>query len=105
MRRWLEEGRVSADSLVWREGWPDWKPAGPVFPSLEVRERPASNVSHAADAAANEFAFTTDATGGKHLKGRTPSRSQGRNVAIVVTLTIVCVALLVALSLVLRGHG
>ena len=22
MRRWMREGRVSADSLVWREGWP-----------------------------------------------------------------------------------
>ncbi len=35
MRRWLSEGRVSADSMVWREGWADWKLAGPVFPSLE----------------------------------------------------------------------
>ena len=25
MRRWLDEGRVSGDSLVWREGWNDWK--------------------------------------------------------------------------------
>lgn len=35
MRRWLSEGRVSADSMVWQEGWADWKLAGPVFPSLE----------------------------------------------------------------------
>lgn len=34
MRRWLGEGRVPADSLVWREGWDDWKPAGETFPSL-----------------------------------------------------------------------
>jgi hypothetical protein len=34
MRSWLAEGRVSADSLVWREGWKDWKPAGDVFPQL-----------------------------------------------------------------------
>ena len=38
MRRWLDEGRVSADALVWREGWPDWKSAGPVFPSLEASD-------------------------------------------------------------------
>lgn len=36
MRRWLGEGRVSADSMVWREGWEDWKLAGPIFPSLEA---------------------------------------------------------------------
>ncbi len=34
MRRWLDEGRVGADSLVWREGWPDWKTATSVFASL-----------------------------------------------------------------------
>jgi len=34
MRTWLSEGRVSADSLVWREGWRDWQEAGQVFPKL-----------------------------------------------------------------------
>ena len=34
MRTWLGEGRVSADSLVWREGWHDWQEAGTVFPKL-----------------------------------------------------------------------
>jgi len=32
MRSWLREGRVTADSLVWREGWRDWEDAGDVFP-------------------------------------------------------------------------
>ncbi|MBI2477362.1 MAG: DUF4339 domain-containing protein [Planctomycetia bacterium] len=35
MRRWLTEGRVSADSMVWREGWEDWTLAGPMFPALD----------------------------------------------------------------------
>jgi hypothetical protein len=35
MRRWLSEGRVSSDSLVWREGWTDWQHAGKLFPALE----------------------------------------------------------------------
>jgi hypothetical protein len=34
MRSWLHEGRVGADSLVWREGWPDWRQAAKVFPQL-----------------------------------------------------------------------
>ncbi len=34
MQTWLSEGRVSADSLVWREGWHDWQEAGAVFPKL-----------------------------------------------------------------------
>jgi hypothetical protein len=34
MRSWLAEGRVSADTFVWREGWRDWLEAGEVFPQL-----------------------------------------------------------------------
>jgi hypothetical protein len=34
MRQWLAEGRITPDSLVWCEGWPDWKLAGATFPSL-----------------------------------------------------------------------
>lgn len=41
MRRWAAEGRVSADSLVWREGWADWKPANQVFPSLAIPPAPS----------------------------------------------------------------
>jgi hypothetical protein len=38
MRSWMSEGRVSADSLVWREGWRDWQEAGTVFPKLRGNE-------------------------------------------------------------------
>jgi hypothetical protein len=34
MRSWLAEGRLSAETLVWREGWRDWQEAGKVFPQL-----------------------------------------------------------------------
>jgi hypothetical protein len=34
MRSWLNDGRVSASSLVWRAGWPDWLTAAAVFPQL-----------------------------------------------------------------------
>jgi hypothetical protein len=39
MRKWLDEHRVSADSLVWREGWDDWRKAGDVF--IELKPSPA----------------------------------------------------------------
>lgn len=38
MRNWLDEGRVSPDSLVWREGWRDWQEAAGVFPQLGAGE-------------------------------------------------------------------
>jgi hypothetical protein len=31
MRVWLSEGRVGSDTLVWREGWRDWRAARSVF--------------------------------------------------------------------------
>jgi hypothetical protein len=34
MRAWLSEGRIGASSMVWRDGWSDWRAAGVVFPQL-----------------------------------------------------------------------
>lgn len=34
MRSWIREGRVSGDSLVWREGWSQWRVAAQAFPEL-----------------------------------------------------------------------
>lgn len=34
MRTWLAEGRIAAETLVWHEGWRDWRDAGNVFPQL-----------------------------------------------------------------------
>ncbi len=55
MRRWVEEGRVSADSMVWQEGWADWKLAGPVFPSLDP-------VAAAAPVSTNRASATSSAS-------------------------------------------
>ena len=41
MRSWLNEGRVGSDSLVWREGWEDWREADGVFPSLRAGQEPS----------------------------------------------------------------
>lgn len=52
--QWLAEHRVTRDSLVWREGWEQWQPAGEVFPeyfsttsapSLAIPPDPASQTA------------------------------------------------------------
>jgi len=48
MRQWLVEGRISTDTLVWREGWRDWQLASVVFPQLQVSD-PVAEVSNADD--------------------------------------------------------
>ncbi len=38
MRQWLAEGRISPDTLVWREGWRDWQQASAVFRQLRASD-------------------------------------------------------------------
>jgi len=42
MAEWVAEGRVPADALLWREGWPRWKEASDVLPRLA---RPVSGAT------------------------------------------------------------
>ncbi len=42
-RQWIEEGRVAATALVWRDGWSDWKEAIEVLPGLSTRGQVAAN--------------------------------------------------------------
>ena len=41
MDSWLAEGRVAANALVWRTGWPEWQEAASVFPGLFIPKRAA----------------------------------------------------------------
>lgn len=40
MRQWIEEIRVTAESLVWRDGWSEWRRAGDVFAELQANGMP-----------------------------------------------------------------
>jgi hypothetical protein len=44
VQRWAAEDRISADSLIWREGWADWRPAPTVLQqqSAAAETAPAS---------------------------------------------------------------
>src|SRR6478672_3857831 len=66
MRKWISEGRVSSDSLVWREGWTDWQNAGKLFPILNATGR------HAAPAAAPVVSTTVP------LSARSSQRAASR---------------------------
>jgi hypothetical protein len=113
MRRWLDEGRVSSDSLVWREGWPDWKAAGPVFPSLDnMPVEPVATGDFLPESTTTErhaaaFPVTPDGKLGvsTRLKNRSRQGGHGRNVAVIVVLSVACVALLIALFFVLTSQS
>ena len=56
-RQWVAEGRVAADSWVWRTGWPDWKAGAE---ALAIGMSPAPNFAGAAPAADDPFDFDDD---------------------------------------------
>lgn len=88
-RKWLTEGRVNAESLVWRDGWPDWRPAGPLFPQLGGRRPPPPP-----EPATSRSTAPRDV--GRKRRGKFP-------VAWIVVLGVLSVILMVVLVLVING--
>ncbi len=87
MRTWLSEGRVSADSLVWREGWRDWQEAGKVFPKLRANQ--------VMDFLETASVVPVAATAISHVHHTKAKRSSDRNqITLLVALSLAVVVLL-----------
>lgn len=98
MRKWIGEGRVSQDSLVWREGWNDWRTAGQVFPGLGLAATPPPPVPLVSAAYAPTAARPSSA------RPAYPARRRSSLALAVVTvsvLTLMSVALLIVLFIVI----
>ena len=94
MRTWLSEGRVSADSLVWREGWRDWQEAGSVFPKLRSNQ--------IVDFLETTPVVTVAAAPPAHVHRPKPRRSSDRNqIALLVGLSLLVMILIVVFLVVL----
>lgn len=107
MRKWVAEGRVSGDSLVWREGFPEWKSAGQLFPSLAGVGAPAP-AAGPPPPPADAVSIPTVTRTTKKLSVYEARKSQGNGmaIAILVLLGIICVALVIGLVFVLsQGLG
>jgi len=120
MRRWIAEGRVGTDSLVWREGWNDWKSASSVFPEVAkqvVTAAAAPAISTAlpnssapviatnSATAASNFAVPLAANADPISPDRPAAKSRSSHamtIWVVVGLSLVAVALGIALIYVLR---
>ncbi|MFM9069633.1 MAG: DUF4339 domain-containing protein [Planctomycetota bacterium] len=78
MKRWISEGRVTSDSYVWREGWPDWRMAVTAIPGFRTTTSSGSLGLDRGSATAAEG--TTDATSGSQfgpLTTRSATRGAG----------------------------
>ena len=103
MRRWLTEGRVSADSMVWREGWEDWKLAGPIFPSLDAVP---SWTKPAAAKPAPSFLVPDDEEQDISKPVAAPARrvvAKKKSIAPLIILGLLIVVLLVVTVVIMRG--
>jgi hypothetical protein len=104
MRRWIAEGRVTSDSLVWREGWTDWRQAREAFSSLPsaLPQPPpapaAAAVAGAAPAAKEETPAPVPRS--TRLTSRYEARKKtgsGLGIAAIVFLGLLCVVLAILL--------
>jgi len=102
MSQWISEGRVGPESLVWREGWTDWRPAGPLFPQLSpgVSPPPVPSIPTAIVAATEAANIAVVAPRKTFTRRQGPS---GLAIAVVVILGVMSVLLLVVFILVATG--
>ena len=98
MRRWLAEGRVSHDSLVWREDWSDWRAATEVFGGLQRESPQPPSLSDSATLPKEETPAAAPRT--NRLMNRYEARKRqgsGLGIAAILFLGLLCVVLAVLL--------
>jgi hypothetical protein len=96
---WLAEGRVGADTLVWREGWREWQEASATFPQL----KPDEATEFFTGLSSGSMTPSTTAAGGNHGQPLPSQRhSNASSAVIVVVLVVAVLILLVVLVIALR---
>ncbi|MCA9150541.1 MAG: DUF4339 domain-containing protein [Planctomycetales bacterium] len=108
-RTWIIEGRVTADSYIWREGWTDWQPAEDLLKRFEnqsiSRTMPATNeygsseVGDIVGAAPTIVPSIRTATSAPSYRQRKSTRSTAM---LVIMLFLTCAVLFATLIYVVR---
>lgn len=98
MRRWIREGRVTPESLVWREGWADWKQADSVIPEMASKSTSAPTAGPAAATASPAPAPAPSASPTPASSASTPRPAPSSN-----NLALIIIVLLVLLIIPLAG--
>lgn len=103
MRQWLVQGRISGDSLVWREGWPDWLDAGVVFPQLSSGSPKAPPVEPPAQVATQAPSYTQMPVSPQQPVSPYPIRRRSNSSAIIVVvlLSVLVITLITVFVIVL----
>jgi hypothetical protein len=92
MRGWLAEGRVGADTLVWREGWREWQDASATFPQLKPDEA-ADFFSGLASGSATP---ATSPAGAIHSQPVPSQHHSNASSAVIIVVLVIAVLVLLA---------
>ena len=94
LKQWIQQGRVAADSLVWRDGWPNWQSAGTVLPQTGALN-PSAGLPDATDVGLPMplDPLPVSARGGL---GRTVPRRRSNLVVTIIVVLLVVIALALA---------
>ncbi len=125
IRTWIKDGRVGASSLVWRDGWPEWRSAAVVFPELAdqlVAAPPAPPLGHiplpsmpvtpgmsplhvTLPSPPNQVA-TTESSGAMSFADAARRRRRRNDVSLIASavLVVISVILVIVLLLVFRSQ-
>jgi hypothetical protein len=105
MQRWIAEGRVSTDSLVWREGWPDWVTAGPVFPTLNSTYTASAPTKPKRESVSLQLQPAAADPPSGIRPAAIAARPQSKSLAAVIVLGLIAVVLVAALVIVLTNRS
>jgi hypothetical protein len=100
LRQWIDEGRVAATALLWRDGWPQWRDASEALPELAHRlpGRNASSRFQGDEATDGEDSATMAArVSGRAGVGTTRRARSTQRILWIVLLTVLAVALVAVL--------
>lgn len=91
LRQWIQQGRVAADSLVWRDGWPNWQPAASVLPHTGALT-PSAGLPDATDLGL-PMPLDPLPVSARGALGRTVPRRRSNLVVTIIVVLLVVIAL------------
>ncbi len=96
LRQWLAEGRVTPDTLVWREGWRDWQKASAVFPQLRI----SGSLAESSLPSVKSLPTISAVAGQKSYEGKSPKIQK-----VILSLLILALIFLLGIFFWLIIHG
>jgi hypothetical protein len=115
--QWLQEGRISRDALVWRDGWPEWLSGAQAFPDYFGPSLPVPNSTGNAAALGvtppsgepgtpqtSPAVTATPSLGARNRLGRKQQKRR-RYIMMLSILTVLFIGLITALVVVITMQG